>query len=452
MKLQKLIHILISIACIGLSPAMHAVNPPPDGCYPGFTTAEGCDALNSLTSGIGNTGLGWRSLFSNATGSFNTGIGAGALVLNTSDSNTAVGAAALLLNITGTNNTAHGVATLVFNNADQNTAMGAFALNNNTTGNFNTANGAFALNFNTAGEENTATGVNAIISNTIGNGNTAMGYQALSSNTTGNFNTAIGHGALISNSTGGGNTTVGNNSLTNNDEGAGNAAVGDQALHDNTTGNLNTAIGFAALFNSMTGDSNIGVGFDAGINVMTASNTICIGAAGEDVSNSCYIDNIFGATSAGGIGVIVNAAGKLGTMVSSQRFKEGITAMGQASETLFALKPVTFRYKKEFDPTATAQFGLVAEEVEKVNPALIVRDKDEKPYSVRYDQVNAMLLNEFLKEHKKVQALEASLVQQQKNFEHQQKQIDALTAGLQKANAELKLSKRAPQLAVNHLD
>jgi len=125
--------------------------------------------------------------------------------------------------------------------------------------------------------------------------------------------------------------------------------------------------------------------------VTTASNTICIGADGENVSSSCYIGNIFGATATGGVGVIVNAAGKLGTTPSSQRFKEQIKPIAQASEALFALKPVTFRYKKELDPTGTAQFGLVAEEVEKVNPDLIVRDKDGKPYSVRYDQVNAIL-------------------------------------------------------------
>ena len=184
------------------------------------------------------------------------------------------------------------------------------------------------------------------------------------------------------------------------------------------------------------------MGFAAGSNVTTASNIICIGADGQNVSNSCYIGQIFGATSAGGIAVLVNSDGKLGTVVSSRRFKDEIQPMKQASDTLFALKPVTFRYKEEIDPAGTSQFGLVAEDVEKVNPDLIVRDKEGKPDSVRYDQVNAMLLNEFLKEHKKVQDLESRLAQQ----EHQ---IECLSAGLQKVSAQHEMSGTAPQVAAN---
>jgi len=242
----------------------------------------------------------------------------------------------------------------------------------------------------------------------------------------------------MSNTTDGGNTAIGSDAFINNTSGGGgNTAIGDQALFASTTGGLNTALGFAA-----------------GANVTSASNTICIGADGENVSNSCYIGNIFGATSAAGVGVIVNAAGKLGTNPSSQRFKEQIKSMAQTSQALFALKPVTFRYKNEFDPTATPQFGLVAEEVETVNPDLIVRDKEGNPYSVRYDTVNAMLLNEFLKEHKKVLALETQLAQQQKEFgsklSQQEKQIESLSAGLQKVSAQLEMSKPAPEVAVNN--
>jgi hypothetical protein len=197
------------------------------------------------------------------------------------------------------------------------------------------------------------------------------------------------------------------------------------------------------------------LGFGAGTDVTTANDVIVIGtgAAGANVSNSCFISNIFGATSSGGAGVFVNAAGQLGTTTSSRRFKEQIKPMEQASEALLALKPVIFRYKKEIDPAGKSQFGLVAEEVEKVNPDLVVRDKEGKPYSVRYDQVNAMLLNEFLKEHKKVLSLETQLAQQQKEFgsklSRQEKQIESLSAGLQKVTTQLETSRPDSQIAAN---
>ena len=159
-----------------------------------------------------------------------------------------------------------------------------------------------------------------------------------------------------------------------------------------------------------------------------------VGVAGE--SNACYIRSIFNQTSTSGIPVLINSSNKLGTTTSSKRFKEEIKSMGKASEVLIALKPVTFRYKKAIDPAGTSQFGLVAEDVEKVNPDLVVRDVDGEPLSVRYDQVNAMLLNEFLKEHRKVEQLE--------------KQVEALTAGLQRVSAQLEASKPAPQVVSNN--
>jgi hypothetical protein len=179
------------------------------------------------------------------------------------------------------------------------------------------------------------------------------------------------------------------------------------------------------------------LGSNAGGNIITASNVICIGAdlAGDDVSDSCFINNIFNATSFNGIGVLVNGNGQLGTTTSSRRFKEAIKPMDEFSESLFALKPVRFRYKKEIDPSGTSQLGLVAEDVEKVNPDLVVRDKEGKPYSVRYDQVNAMLLNEFLKEHRKVEKLEATVAD--------------LAAELQKVSAQLQTNKPSAQVVVN---
>jgi hypothetical protein len=157
------------------------------------------------------------------------------------------------------------------------------------------------------------------------------------------------------------------------------------------------------------------------------------------VSNSCYIGNIFGVTSSGGAGVFVNADGKLGTMTSSQRFKEEIRPMDRASEVLHALKPVTFRYKKEIDPQCKSQFGLVAEDVAKVNPDLIVRDKEGKPYSVRYDQVNAMLLNEFLKEHATVQELKKEITALIATVKQQAAQIE-------KVSAAVEITKSAPRV------
>jgi hypothetical protein len=314
-------------------------------------------------------------------------------------------------------NTAEGQnALLRLNGGTYNTAVGADALFANVTGTENTAVGALTLLFNTAGQ-NTGTGAAALLSNTIGAQNTANGAFALFNNTIGAQNTAVGFQALF-NATGGGNT-----------------AIGSQALLANTTGVDNTALGLGA-----------------GSNVTTASNVICIGAAGNNVDNSCYIGQIFGATSSNGVGVFVNSNGRLGTMTSSRRFKERIRPMGDASEALFSLEPVTFRYKKGVDPEGPqgkSQFGLVAEDVDKVNPDLAVRDKEGKPYSVRYDQVNAMLLNEFLKEHKAFVAEQHNVENLRTIVAQQQKQIDALTAGLQKVSAQLEVSKAAPQTVLN---
>jgi len=188
----------------------------------------------------------------------------------------------------------------------------------------------------------------------------------------------------------------------------------------------------------------------AGSSVSTADNVICIRTAGANVSNSCFIGNIFNQTSIGGIPVLVNSDNKLGTTTSSKRFKEEIRPMSQTSEALFALKPVTFRYKKEIDPAGAPQFGLVAEQVEKVNPDLVVRDKEGKPYTVRYEAVNAMLLNEFLKEHRKNEEQGTTIAQLKRDSAEQRKQIETLTAGLQKVSARMELSKSAPQTVLNN--
>jgi Chaperone of endosialidase len=312
-----------------------------------------------------------------------------------------------------------------------NTAVGWFSLFSNAEGSFNTATGAGALLFNTA-DRNTATGAAALLSNTIGIANTANGVRALLNNTEGHLNTANGVDALHYNTTGGSNT-----------------ANGGAALYSNTTGSSNTAIGDTAGFYATTGNNNVYVG--AGMQ----------GVAGE--SNACYIASIFGQMSVNGISVLINSENKLGTLTSSKRFKEGIRPLDKASEALFALHPVAFHYKKEIDPAGMQQFGLVAEDVEIVNPDLVVRDKAAKPYSVRYDQVNAMLLNEFLKEHKRVAQhqnkierqeariaeLESKLAIQQKSFVEQQKQIEAMTSDLQNVGTQIELMKLATKMVAN---
>jgi Chaperone of endosialidase len=299
--------IVVLIACLGSLQNAHAVSPPPDGCYPNFTTAGGCDALSLLIIGAGNTAFGWRSLFLDTTGSFNTGVGGGALALNNGDSNTAVGAAALLLN---------------------------------------------------------------------------------------------------------------------------------------TTGGENVAVGTDALVFCFSGSSNVAIGDEAGNGIISGSDIIAIGAGVSgvssvfgEVSNSCYIGSAFGQTVDPGTGapLLIDADGKLGTLLSSARYKKDIKPMDQASEVLLALKPVTFHYN--YDKRNTPQFGLVAEDVAKVNPNLVARDKKGELLTVRYEQINAMLLNEFLKEHRKVEQLE--------------KQVEALTTGLQKVSAQLDLSKPAPQTVLN---
>jgi len=299
-------------------------------------------------------------------------------------------------------------------------------------------------------------GAGTLLLNTEGE-NTATGAGALLSNTNGSQNTANGAFALFSNDTGAGNTAVGNRALFRNTVGAYNVAVGDLALFSLTkpvAGNVdnNVAIGTGALANVTAGSFNIAIGFNAGVNLTSGGQNIYIGTDGFPTESSTirigsaqtatYIAAINGQTASGGAAVYVNSDGKLGTSPSSVRFKDNIKSIDKASEAILALNPVTFCYKKEFDPKGIPQFGLIAEEVEKVNPDLVVRDKEGKPYSVRYDQVNAMLLNEFLKEHRRVQEQGAIIARQQK-------QIDALTAGLQKLSAQLEASKPAPQVVNN---
>jgi trimeric autotransporter adhesin len=306
----------------------------------------------------------------------------------------------------------------------QNTVLGDDALLNLNSGVANTAVGFDALFFNTDGHYNTGIGAFALQFNTTGIENTAIGYGALPANTTGRYNTASGRSALGINTTGSNNT-----------------AVGYTALLNNTTGNRNIALGEKAGGELRGGDDNIDIGNRGHAR---DSGTIRIGTNGPH--RRTFIAGISGVTVPTGVAVIVDANGHLGTTTSSARFKDAIKPMDKASEAILALKPVTFRYKKEIDADRTPQFGLVAEEVEKVNPALVARDEQGKAYTVRYEAVNAMLLNEFLKEHRKVKKLEATVAQQRKDFEAA---IAQLKAQVQKVSAHLEFSKPATQTALN---
>jgi trimeric autotransporter adhesin len=273
------------------------------------------------------------------------------------------------------------------------------------------------------------------------NRNTALGNDALLNNT-GLFNTAIGFDTLFRNATGDDNTAVGYFALVTNTTGGSNTATGKSALGLNTTGSNNTAVGYFAGINLTTGSNNIDIG---NVGVAAEANTIRIGTQGTQTGT--FIAGISGATIPTGVAVIIDGSGHLGTTTSSARFKDSIKPMDKASEAILALKPVTFRYKHELDPAGIPQFGLVAEDVEKVNPDLVARDADGKAYTVRYEAVNAMLLNEFIKEHTKVEQLKKDF---ESKIAQQQKQIEALTAGLQKVSAQVEMNRPAPQMVVDN--
>jgi Chaperone of endosialidase len=284
--------------------------------------------------------------------------------------------------------------------------------------------------------QSTVLGDDALLNN-VGVNNTAVGWSALEFNTTGFANTATGAGALQFSTSGDANTATGTSALFFNATGNNNTAFGRSALEHNTTGTHNIGLGVGAGFNLTTGDNNIDI---ANPGHADESSTIRIGKA--EIHTATFIAGIAGATVPTGVAVIINANGHLGTATSSARYKEEIKPMESASEAILALNPVTFRYKHELDPAGIPQFGLVAEEVEKVNPDLVARDEQGKPYTVRYDAVNAMLLNEFLKEHK-------AFLEEHRTVEELKKQVGALTAGLQKVSTELEASNSALQTVLN---
>jgi trimeric autotransporter adhesin len=472
----------VAITAVGLG----ACSSNTDGVS---NTAIGFEAL-LLDGGSWNTAVGESALWAAPSGSFNTAVGAEAMEgteTSNASNNTAVGFAALGSYTTGSDNTATGYQALYYNQTgssntaygensmrgssttvptgSNNTAMGTSSLKGYTSGSSNTAIGYASLFFDTTGNFNTATGRGALYKNTTASNNVATGYQALNVNQTGANNTATGTQAL-QNNVGSSNTATGYQSMNKNTTGANNVAIGNSALYSNTSGTGNTAIGISAGYFT-TGSNNIAIGLNAGTGVFSGSNNIDIGSGGASESNTIrigtttqtntYIAGINGVTVAGGIGVIVDSSGHLGTSTSSARYKQNIQPMDKASEAILSLQPVTFRYKKELDLKGIPQFGLVAEQVDKVDPNLVVCDEQGKPFSVRYEAVNAMLLNEFLKEHRKVEdeatknrEQDATIRELKSAIAEQQKEIRALSAGLQKVSNRLELAKPTDSVVMNN--
>ena len=428
------------LACFALLPSAQALTASPDvitdpdETFPNFNTAAGLEALLNVTTGISNTAYGARALRANTTGG----------------SNLAIGGFALINNIDGGANTAVGN-NAMFNNqhGSDNMALGQGALAGNVSGSDNVAMGAQALAKNKA-DGNVGVGFQALNANGFGEGNTAVGFQALLRNGGGGFNTAMGNSSLLGNVSGSANTAVGHLSLFTNISGRSNTAVGQATLTFNTSGHANTAVGTGALFHNFNGSNNTAIGNSAGDNIIGSGN-VDVGwnvlGAIADV-NKTRIKNIGSTAIVGGTTVVVASTGGAGDQVlgfasSSRRYKRDIKPMGENSETLFALKPVTFRPDDGVSPSDLKLYGLIAEDVGKVNPDLVAHNDHGEVATIRYEAINAMLLNEFLKEHQQVKDLKATIAQQQK-------QMDALTAGLQKVSDQLELRKPAPQTVANN--
>jgi hypothetical protein len=360
---------ILLTTCVFSLPQVFALDPPPDGGYPNENTAEGEDALFSQTDPriFGNTALGFQTTYSTTGGSENTAIG------------------------------------------------------------------AEAMHDNYEGDDNVAVGWKALRGNLTGSGNIAIGPDAMAHNTTGSDNVAIGNDALLLNTTEYGNVAIGNFAaygVTGTD----NVAVGDRTLANTIEGDFNTALGYAAL-TYCSGSYNTAVGVVAGVQLTTGSHNIDIGNQGQasddrtirigntETQKRAFIAGIRGATVADGVTVMIGSDGRLGTTTSSTRYKEAIKPMDKESGAILSLTPVSFRYKKDLDPKGIPQFGLVAEDVAKVDPDLVAKDEEGKPYTVRYEAVNAMLLNEFLKEHKKVE-------EQTSKIERLENQLQQVTARL----------------------
>lgn len=460
-------------------------------------TAAGYLALRDNTLGSFNSAYGNSTLSFNTVGNGNTGIGAGALEYTTSSDNTALGFSALGSNTTGSDNTAVGMQALLNNTTGaENVADGMSALWSNTTGSYNTVSGFEVLYTNTTGSYNTASGTGALFYNTTGNTNAASGINALACNTSGSYNSAFGPSALsggtyyrpeipsplcpVGYATGDGNTASGAQALTNNTEGFKNTASGYLALTSNTTGSYNTASGYQALYSNATGirntadgdwalysntggndntasgqgalnktigSHNIGLGADAGFNVTSGYYNIEIGNEGTSSDNGMIRIGAAGSQTATfiagisnaqvtGAAVYVTSSGQLGVLASSERYKIGIRPMGENSSKLQRLRPVSFHLRS--DPTGAVQYGLIAEEVDKIYPELVIRDDSGKIQGVRYDELAPMLVHEVQKQAAEIRNLKRQRVRYATRAELQDLK-EQLQAALRKLQAQEEL-------------
>jgi len=379
-------------------------------------TAMGYSALRDLSTGANNTAAGYTALLYDTVGANNTAFGASALFVNTTGSgNTALGWESLGSNRTGSLNTGAGVHALTNNTTGVNgTALGAYSLNFNTTGENNTGIGTYSMSYTSIGSDNTGLGAFSLYSNVNGNNNTASGYESLTSNVSGSNNTAFGYSSLLANETGYDNTAGGSFAMQSNYSGYENAAFGYESLEGNSTGHKNAGFGEQSLFKNISGSHNIGVGYQAGYNV-TASNNIDIGNAGtaadngtirigeSGTHNAAFIAGI-GTTHLTGAAVYVDSHGQLGVLASSERYKTAIAPMTSTSERLDKLRPVTFHLKSE--PHGELQYGLIAEEVDRVFPELVIRNDTGRIEGVRYDELAPILLNEVQRQRQQLALLE----------------------------------------------
>jgi len=428
----------IALCWFALSPPLKAVDCPSTCTAAGGNTGLGVNALTSVNPGAGginNTAVGTNALTADTAGFYNVAIGSGALANNT----------------TGQFNMAIGAEALNQNNANFNLAIGFRVAFQNTIGNHLTGVGAAAMRNNTTAGFNTAIGADALRENTSTELNVAVGDSALTS-----FNgTAATDGA---------NTALGSIALVALTSGQENVAVGRRALENSTSGSNNTSLGWRSGDGVLTGDGNTCIGSSTCTNTSSADNVVCIGqnSAGENFSNRAYIPNVGQFTQNFVVGnvefVTVRLSdGKLGHTVSSRRYKDDIKPMGDASELIYKLKPVSFRYKKTPEYQAdNLDYGLIAEDVAEIDPKLAIRDGKGQIESLRYVAIYNMMLNEFLKEHKKVEEQQASIADLKSTVALQQKEMQVLTAQLkeqaaqiQKVSAQVEASKPAPKVVAN---
>jgi hypothetical protein len=441
----------------------HAQQPPHLNSDAYANTASGTNALIAISAGPGtggtaqannNSAFGDNALSTLTTGQWNTGIGSSSLQYNlTGLANTGLGYNSLNSNNYGSYNTACGFATLQANTlGSYNTAHGSGALYSNISGNNNTSSGFNSLALNTTGSENTAVGYESMYSTTTGNYNTASGYETLYANTTGGYSTAVGAFSLQDNTTGGYNTGFGAYALSVNTTGSGNTAFGYAGLRSMTTGSNNIGFGYQSLYSNTSGSYNIALGYQGGLNVINGSYNIEIGSLGsqadtkvirlgtQGTQTKTYVAGISDAQVTGAA-VYVTSSGQLGVLASSERYKTGIASLGSDTDKLMQLRPVRFHLKN--DPNGAVQYGLIAEEVNKVYPELVIRDNDGKIQGVRYDELAPMLLNEMQKERKEFAAQNARVAAQDNEIRDLKRMVAETQAGLvQLAQKNQLLAKR----------